>query len=122
MNLKRNSDWGSRVRFPVGFTTASRTALGPGALSQGVKWPGREADRPPPSSAEVKECVELYLHSLNTPSWCGAWLITGTILPLPLNGFNTRREVRLRYSKEEMNFGAIYNPVYAVLMAERRNA
>jgi hypothetical protein len=51
-------DWGSRVRFPTGagiflFTTASRTALGPtqppiqwlpGALSLGVKRPGREAD------------------------------------------------------------------------------
>jgi hypothetical protein len=29
----------------------------------GVKRPVREADRSPPSSAEVKECVELYLHS-----------------------------------------------------------
>jgi thiosulfate reductase cytochrome b subunit len=29
----------------------------------------READHSPPSSAEVKEWVELYLHSLNTPSW-----------------------------------------------------
>jgi hypothetical protein len=29
----------------------------------GVKWPGREADHSPPSSSEVKECVELYLHS-----------------------------------------------------------
>jgi hypothetical protein len=28
-----------------------------------VKRPGREADHTPPSSAEVKECVELYLHS-----------------------------------------------------------
>jgi len=28
-----------------------------------VKRPGREADHSPPSSAEVKECVELYLHS-----------------------------------------------------------
>jgi hypothetical protein len=46
------------------FTTASRTALGPtqppiqcvpGALSLGVKRPGREADHSPPSSAEVKE-------------------------------------------------------------------
>jgi hypothetical protein len=46
------------------FTTASRTALGPtqppvqwvpGALSLGVKQPGREADHSPPSSAEVKE-------------------------------------------------------------------
>jgi hypothetical protein len=46
----------------------------PGDLSSGVKWPGREADHSPPSSAEVKECVELYLHSTNTPSWLGAQL------------------------------------------------
>jgi hypothetical protein len=38
----------------------------------GVKQPGREADHSLPSSAEVKECVDLYLHSLNTPSWRGA--------------------------------------------------
>jgi hypothetical protein len=63
------------------FVTASRTALGPtqppiqwvpGALSLVLKRPGREADHSPPSSAEVKECVELYLHSPNTPSWRGA--------------------------------------------------
>jgi hypothetical protein len=35
---------------------------------------GREADHSPPSSAGVKEWVELYLHSPNTPSWRGAWL------------------------------------------------
>jgi hypothetical protein len=44
------------------FTTASRTALGPtqpplhwvlGALSLGIKGPGREADHSSPSSAEV---------------------------------------------------------------------
>jgi hypothetical protein len=35
---------------------------------------GREADNSPPSSAEVKEWVELYLHSPNTPSWRGAEL------------------------------------------------
>jgi hypothetical protein len=35
---------------------------------------GREADHSPPSSAEVKEWVELYLHSPNTPSWHGAQL------------------------------------------------
>jgi hypothetical protein len=44
----------------------------PGALSPGVKRLGREADHSPPSSAEVKEWVELYLHSPNTPSWRGA--------------------------------------------------
>jgi hypothetical protein len=46
------------------FTTASRTVLGAtqppiqwvaGALSLGVKRPGREADHSPSSSAEVKE-------------------------------------------------------------------
>jgi hypothetical protein len=46
----------------------------PGALSLGVKRPGREADHLFPSSAEVKEWMELYLHSPNTPSWRGAQL------------------------------------------------
>jgi hypothetical protein len=41
----------------------------PGALSLRVKRPGREADQPPPSSTEVRECVELHLYSLSTPSW-----------------------------------------------------
>jgi hypothetical protein len=35
---------------------------------------GREADHSPLSSAKVKEWVELYLHSSNTPSWRGAQL------------------------------------------------
>jgi hypothetical protein len=69
-------DQGSRVRFPAGAgnfsITASRTALGPTqppiqwvpeALSLGAKRPRREADHSPPSSAVVKVCVELYLHS-----------------------------------------------------------
>jgi hypothetical protein len=65
------------------FNTASRTALEPtqppiqwvpGALSLGVKQADREADHSPPSSAEVKEWVELYIHSPNTPSWHGAQL------------------------------------------------
>jgi hypothetical protein len=46
------------------FDIVSRPALGPtqppikwgpGALSLGVKGPGREADHSPPSSAEIKE-------------------------------------------------------------------
>jgi hypothetical protein len=46
------------------FDTVSRPALGtiqppiqwvPGALPLEVKWPGREADQSPPSSAEVRE-------------------------------------------------------------------
>jgi hypothetical protein len=68
----------------------------------GIKRPGREADHSHPSSAEVKEYVELYLHSpirlhgvvlslkkkstwtaLPSPyqtSWCSAQLNTGTTL------------------------------------------
>jgi hypothetical protein len=34
--------------------------------------PGREADHSPPSSAKVKECMELYLPSPNTSSWLGS--------------------------------------------------
>jgi hypothetical protein len=36
----------------------------PGALSLGVKRSGREVGHSPQSGSEVKECVELYLHSL----------------------------------------------------------
>jgi hypothetical protein len=35
---------------------------------------GHEADHSPPSGAEVKEWVELYLYSPNAPSWRGAQL------------------------------------------------
>jgi hypothetical protein len=59
---------GAEVRVPVGariflHSTSSRPALGPtqppiqwvpGALSLGVKQPGREGDHSPPTSAEVK--------------------------------------------------------------------
>jgi hypothetical protein len=34
-----------------------------------VKRPGRDVDQPPPSIAEVKERVELYLYSTSEPSW-----------------------------------------------------
>jgi hypothetical protein len=46
----------------------------PGALSLGVNRPGREAGHSPPSSAEVKERVELSFPIPNTPSWRGAQL------------------------------------------------
>jgi hypothetical protein len=63
------------------FDRASRPALGPtqppihwvpNARSLWVKRPQREADYPLPSSADVEECVELYLHCPNTSSWCDA--------------------------------------------------
>jgi len=36
----------------------------PGVLSLGIKRPGREADHSSPSSAEFRELVEPYLHSI----------------------------------------------------------
>jgi hypothetical protein len=86
------------------FTTSSRAALGPTqpliqwvlwSLSLGIKWLGREADHSPPSSAEIKEWVELYLHSSNTPSWRGAQLKHRDIL-LPQYVFMLWRLVRHR--------------------------
>jgi len=43
-----------------------------GLFLWGVKQPGCEVDHSSPSSADVKECVELYLHSSSMPSWRGA--------------------------------------------------
>jgi hypothetical protein len=77
----------SQQGLGIFFTTASRTVLRPTqppiqwvpeALSLGVKRQGREADHSPPSSAEVKKCVELYIHSPNRPSWSGPELKKST--------------------------------------------
>jgi hypothetical protein len=46
----------------------------------GVKRPGHGVDHPHPSSAEVKERVELYLYSSSGPSWP----VLRRTLPLPL--------------------------------------
>jgi hypothetical protein len=63
------------------LATESRPTLRPtkspipsvlGFHSLRLKRQGRETDHSPPYNAEVEECVELYLHSPNTPSWCGA--------------------------------------------------
>jgi hypothetical protein len=56
------------------FFTIFSYPMGTRGFFPGIKQPGREADHSPPSSAEVKEWVELYLHSPNTPSWRGAQL------------------------------------------------
>jgi hypothetical protein len=54
----------------LNFTAGSPLHLGPTQApiqrvrvfrALGVKRPGREADHSPPSSAEVEECVELFL-------------------------------------------------------------
>jgi hypothetical protein len=81
------------VRVPAGTGNFSRHHVQTGSRAQsasypmgswGVKRSGREADHSPPSSAEVKECVELYLDSPSMSSWRGAYLSTETTLPLGL--------------------------------------
>jgi hypothetical protein len=79
-------DRGSRFQFPAGagnFSLHYRVQNGSGAhltsypmgtrgTFLGVKRPGREADHSPPSSTEVREWVEVYLHFPNMTLWCGA--------------------------------------------------
>jgi hypothetical protein len=54
--------------------------MGIGCFS-GVKWPGRGVDHPPPSSAEAKERVELYLYYTQ-----GAFMI-GTVVSFFISVF-----------------------------------
>jgi hypothetical protein len=66
-------DRGVGVRVPVGpriISTSSRPPIQwvPGALSQEVKWPGREAGHSPPASAEVKK---MWTYT-STPPWRSA--------------------------------------------------
>ena len=64
---------GARFSAPVqngpGAHTASYT-IDAGSVP-GVKLLGRGVDHPPPSSAEDKERVELYLYATSGPSWPG---------------------------------------------------
>jgi hypothetical protein len=79
-------DRGSRVRFPAGagnfslhYRVQNSSGAHPASYPIGTKgsFPageaaGREADHSPPPSTEVKECVELYLHSPQYVfmAWC----------------------------------------------------
>ena len=68
---------GIENRWGRDFPQPSRPALGPTQpLTQwvpgvfpGVKRPGCGVDHPPPSNAEVKERIEIYLYFPSGPSW-----------------------------------------------------
>jgi len=67
------------------MTTQPSIQWVPGALSLGVKWPGREADHTPQSSAEVKNAWSY----TSTPqyvfmAWYPVTKSTGTTLPCNL--------------------------------------
>ena len=71
--------WTVRDRIPVGarFSAPVQTGCGTHPASYtmgtvsfpGINRPGRGIDHPPPSTAEIKERVELYLYSSSGPSW-----------------------------------------------------
>jgi hypothetical protein len=77
----------SRDQIPVGARFSAPVQTGPGAYPDsctmgtgsfpGVKWLGCGIDHTPPSSAEVKERVEIYLYSPSGPSRT----VLGCILP-----------------------------------------
>jgi hypothetical protein len=76
---------GIESRWGPGAHPASYT-MGTGSFP-GVKRPGRDVDHPPPSSARVKERVELYLYSPFGPSWP----VLERTLPLHLGSQTHRR-------------------------------
>jgi hypothetical protein len=78
--------WGSKPGGGKIFCTCPHWPLGPPSFLYsgfrsflGIKRLGHGIDHPPPSSAEVKERVDLYLNSTSGRSWP----ILGWPLPLP---------------------------------------
>jgi hypothetical protein len=66
----RNGMEGPEMRIPTGpWGPPSLLHNGYRVSFPGVKRPGRGVNHPPPSSAEVKERVELYLYSPSGSSW-----------------------------------------------------
>ena len=60
------------------------------SLSWGVERPGRGVNHPPPSNAEVKKRVELYLHSSSGLSWhVLKWALPFTELGQVRSRYNT---------------------------------
>jgi hypothetical protein len=85
-NLKCNTlkEYPSIVTMLQGWPTQGNKCITHIQKRLQVYKPGCEADHSPPSSAKVKECMELYLHFPNMPSWHGAQLKNGTGITLPL--------------------------------------
>jgi hypothetical protein len=61
----------SRSSSPLLRSTQPPIQWVPGALSPGVKRPGREVEHSPPSSAEIKR-MWIYTSTPHTPSWRSA--------------------------------------------------
>ena len=75
MVRESNPDGGEIFRTQTGPEAHRASYTMVTGVFPGVKWPGRGVDHPPPSSAEVKERVELYL----SPSLGSRGLLEGEL-------------------------------------------
>jgi hypothetical protein len=76
---------GIESRWGPDFHPPSRPAMGP--TQPPVQRPERGVDHPPPSSAEVKERVQLYVYFHCVPSWPGlGWALQRQIISDCNNG------------------------------------
>ena len=83
------SRWGRDFPHPSRTVRPAFYTIITGSLSWGVKQLGCGIDHPPPSSAEVKERVQLYLYSPSAPLWpVIGWTFTFT---LHCNIYKTQR-------------------------------
>ena len=90
---------GIESRLGRNFPHSSRPALGPTqppiqwvpGLSRGVKRPGRGVDHPPPSSADVKERVQLYPYIFSGTSWFSGIVFSYQLQMFEMNEWSLTR-------------------------------
>jgi hypothetical protein len=95
------SQWGKifhTIQTSPGANPASYTVRTNQLSILGVKWPGCGIDHPPPSSAKIKERIDLYLYSPSGPSWPVIRLLLAfVIVHTPVNRFGHLKERCLNY-------------------------
>jgi len=81
---------------PASYTMHTRSFLG-------VKQLGCGVDHPPPSSAKVKERVELYLYSTSRPSWPVLGWTLPIVYVIAVNSNNISICMRKQYLLQDMS-------------------